>query len=95
MKSCSKSKSRGPQCYRYKELGHIRRDCAQRKNSKEKKESNSKANASIVWGSSDECDLEGSDVLTVSTSSSLDTWVIDIGASYIMTFNKHWFHSFK
>ena len=27
MKSRSKSKSRGPQCYQYKKLGHIRRDC--------------------------------------------------------------------
>ena len=27
MKSRLKSKSRGPRCYHYKDLGHIRRDC--------------------------------------------------------------------
>ena len=61
----------------------------------EKKESDGKANPIIVQESSNEGELEGSDVLTVSTSSSLDTWVMDIGASYHMTFNKHWFHSYK
>ena len=46
--------------------------------------------------SSDDGELKGSDVLTVSSSNSLDTWVMDTGASYDhMTFNKQWFHSFK
>ena len=45
--------------------------------------------------SCNESELEGSDVLTVSTSSSLDAWVMDTGASNHVTFNKHRFHSFK
>ena len=85
MKSRSKSKSRRPRCYHCKEIGHIRRDCPHRRNSKEKKESYGKVSASIVQESFDECELEGSDVFTVSISSCLDTWVMDNGASYHMT----------
>ena len=33
--------------------------------------------------------------MTASTSNSLDTWVMGTGASYHLTFNKHWFNSFK
>ncbi|KAI4323897.1 hypothetical protein L6164_023471 [Bauhinia variegata] len=62
---------------------------------KEKKESDGKTSASVVQESSDEGDFEGSDVLTVVTTSASDTWVMDSGASYHMTFNKSWFHSFK
>ena len=88
-------KSRGPRCYQCKKLEHVRRDCPQRKNGKEKKGLDGKTNANIVQKSSDEGELEGSDVLNISTSSSLDTWVMDTSASYHITFNKHWFHSFK
>ena len=95
MKSRSKLKSRGPRCFHYKELRHIRCDCPQRKNGKEKKESDGKANVSIVHENFNEGKLKGNDVLTVSISNSLDTWMMDTGASYHMTFNKHRFHSFK
>ncbi|KAI4328696.1 hypothetical protein L6164_021031 [Bauhinia variegata] len=74
---------------------HFKRDCPHRKNGKEKKESDGKASASVVQESSDEGDFEGSDVLTVVTTNALDTWMMDSGASYHMTFNKNWFHSFK
>ncbi|KAI4311141.1 hypothetical protein MLD38_036060 [Melastoma candidum] len=94
-KSRSKSNSKGPRCYHCKESGHFRRDCPQRKTGKESRESDSKAIASIVRESSDEGEYEGSDVLTVATSSLTDTWITDSGASYHMTFNKDWFTSFK
>ncbi|KAI4379947.1 hypothetical protein MLD38_006183 [Melastoma candidum] len=94
-KSRSKSKSKGPRCYHCKEPGHFRRDWPQRKTGKESKESNGKAIASVVRESSDEGEYEGSDVLTVATSSLTDTWIMDSGASYHMTFNKDWFNSFK
>ena len=38
---------------------------------------------------------ESTDVLTVSTSGSANTWVMDTGASYHMTFSKNLFTSFK
>ena len=44
---------------------------------------------------SDEGELKGCDTLTISTSSSLYTWVMDTGASYHMTFNEYWFHSLQ
>ncbi|KAI4339466.1 hypothetical protein MLD38_024409 [Melastoma candidum] len=94
-KSRSKSKSKGPRCYHCKEPGHFRRDCPQCKTGKESKESDGKAIASVVRESSDEGEYEGSDVLTVATSSLTDTWIMDSGASYHMTFNKDWFNSFK
>ena len=95
MKSRSKSKSRGSQCYHCKELGHIRHDCPHQRNIKENKESNGKVSANIVQENSNEGELKCSDVLTISTPSSLDTLVMDTGSFYHMTFNKHWFHSFK
>ncbi|KAI4340978.1 hypothetical protein MLD38_025761 [Melastoma candidum] len=94
-KSRSKSKSKGPRCYHCKEPGHLRRDCPLRKTGKESKESDGKAIANVVRESSDEGEYEGSDVLTIATSSLTDTWIMDSGASYHMTFNKDWFNSFK
>ncbi|KAI4300009.1 hypothetical protein L6164_033429 [Bauhinia variegata] len=59
--------------------------------------------SSVEWGrkltrddgGDKEGDFEGSDVLTVVTTNTSNTWVMDSGASYHMTFNKNWFHSFK
>ncbi|KAI4303678.1 hypothetical protein MLD38_039278 [Melastoma candidum] len=87
-KSRSKSKSKGPRCFHCKEPGHFRRDCPQRKTGKESKKSDRKAIANVVRESSDEGEYEGSDILTVATSSLTDTWIMDSGVSYHMTFNK-------
>ena len=38
---------------------------------------------------------EGGDVLTVSTTSSAETWVLDTGASYHMTYSRELFITFK
>ena len=89
----SRSKSRGKfHCYYCKEEGHIRRNCPQRQKG-EKKESSGKANAVVAQDSSDEG--ESGDVLTVSTTGSTNTWVLDTGASYHMTFSKELFTVFK
>ena len=76
-------------------MGHKRKNCPQLK-----KERNNNARATVARSSavisgesSDEGD--GEDVLTVSTIGSTDTWVMDTGASYHMTFNKELFSSFK
>ena len=95
VKSRSKSKSKGPRCFHCKEQGHIRKDCPQRKTGKENKESDGKATVNVVQESSDEGEYEGSDVLTVATSSLTDTWIMDSGVSYHMTFNRDWVKSFK
>ena len=92
-KSRSKSRSNRPRCFHCKEKGHIRKDCPQRKRGSDKKESNGNASAAVVQESSDEEDK--GDVLTVSTSGSANTWVMDTGASYHMTFSKELFTSFK
>ncbi len=93
-KSRSKSRSKGQlRCFKCKEKGHFKKDCPQWKKGNNQKESNGKASASVVQDSSDEGD--GGDVLTVSTSSSANTWVMDTGASYHMTFTKELFTSFK
>ena len=99
-KSRSRSKPNGIRCFQCKERGHIRRECPQRKKGNEKKESNSNASAAVVQDSSEVSqhssdEGESSDVLTVSTSSSANTWVMDTGASYHMTFSKNLFTSFK
>nr|KYP40490.1 Retrovirus-related Pol polyprotein from transposon TNT 1-94 [Cajanus cajan] len=82
-------------CYKCKEVGHIRKNCPQLK-----KERNINASAAVVRSSatvsgesSDEGD--GRDVLTISTTGFADTWVMDTGASYHMTFNRKLFNSFK
>ncbi|OMO73383.1 Integrase, catalytic core [Corchorus capsularis] len=48
--------------------------------------------SSLVESSDDEV---GTDVLTVSTAGSANTWVVDTGASYHMTFSRNLFTTFK
>jgi len=95
MRGNSLSKSKKVRCYKCKELEHIRKNYPQLK-----KERNSNARVTITRSSavvssenSDEGD--GEDVLTIITIGSDDTWVMDTGASYHMTFNKELFSSFK
>ncbi|KAJ1407408.1 Zinc finger, CCHC-type [Sesbania bispinosa] len=94
-RSNSLSKSKKVRCFKCKDVGHVRKNCPQLK-----KDRNSNASAAVVRSSaavsgesSDEGD--GGDVLTVSTTGSADTWVMDTGASYHMTFNKELFSSLK
>nr|KYP46866.1 Retrovirus-related Pol polyprotein from transposon TNT 1-94 [Cajanus cajan] len=94
-RSNSLSKSKKERCYKCKDVGHIRKNCQQLK-----KDRNSNASVAVVRSSatvsgesSDEGD--GGDVLTVSTTSFADTWVMDTRASYHMTFNEKLFNSFK
>ncbi|KAJ1386525.1 Retrovirus-related Pol polyprotein from transposon TNT 1-94 [Sesbania bispinosa] len=94
-RSNSLSKSKKVRCFKCKEVRNIRKNCPQLK-----KDRNSNASATVVRSSaaiSGESLDEGDDgdVLTVSTTGSAETWVMDTGASYHMTFNKELFSSFK
>nr|GEW79161.1 retrovirus-related Pol polyprotein from transposon TNT 1-94 [Tanacetum cinerariifolium] len=72
--------------------GQIKGDCPQKKGNS-KGESSKSGSATVVQDGSDDGDF--GDVLTVCSASTDDTWIMDIGASYHMTFSHDLFTSFK
>nr|KYP63829.1 Retrovirus-related Pol polyprotein from transposon TNT 1-94 [Cajanus cajan] len=94
-RSNSLSKSKKVRCYKCKEVGHIRKNSPQLKKDRNSNASEAvvRSSATVSGESSDEGD--DGDVLTVSTTGFANTWVMDTGASYHMTFNKKLFNSFK
>ncbi|RVW33033.1 Retrovirus-related Pol polyprotein from transposon TNT 1-94 [Vitis vinifera] len=98
-RSKSRSKSKAEmRCFHCKEKGHFRKNCPQRQKGIGQ---GSNGNAQVVVAqkdsekqdSSDEG--EGGDVLTVSTSSSAESWILDTGASYHMAYSRDLFTTFK
>jgi len=94
-RSNSLSKSKKVRCYKCKEVGHIRKNCPQLKKERNNNARATVARSSAVVSGESSNEGDGGDVLTVGTIGSADTWVMDTGASYHMTFNKELFSSFK
>nr|GEV25340.1 retrotransposon protein, putative, Ty1-copia subclass [Tanacetum cinerariifolium] len=76
----------------FAENGHIKRDCPQKKGNS-KGESSNIGSADVIQDGSD--DGEFSDVLTVYSASTTDTWIMDTSASHHMTFSRDLFTCFK
>ena len=72
-------------CYDCKELGHVRRDCPEKKKG---------ASANVAISKSDS-DIDG-DVLSVSNIvQSNEAWLLDSASSFHATHKKEWFTSYK
>ncbi|KAJ1427864.1 Zinc finger, CCHC-type [Sesbania bispinosa] len=94
-RSNSLLKSKKVRCYECKEVGHIKKNCPQLKNDRNSNTSVAVVRSSAVVSGESSDEGDGGDVLTVSTTSFVDTWVMDTCASYHMTFNREMFNSFK
>ncbi|KAJ1427517.1 Zinc finger, CCHC-type [Sesbania bispinosa] len=91
----SLSKSKKVRCYKCKEVEHIRKNCPQLKKDKNSNAATVVVRSSATVSGESSNEEDGKDVLTVSTTGSDDTWFMDTGASYHMTFNRELFSSFK
>jgi hypothetical protein len=80
-----KKKKKGPQCYKCKDWGHVRKDCPELK----------KGVANIVVSKKDDSDSDG-DLLVLSSEKSCgEAWLLDSASSYHATSNKEWFSSYS
>ena len=86
-------KNHGLRCYHCKEIGHVKKNCPHRRNGENSRATIVQNNSVGIQDNSDEG--ESSEVLTVSACRSEDSWVIDTGAAYHMTFSRKLFDSFK
>jgi hypothetical protein len=88
----SRDKSKGRKgkgrCWYYNKLGHLKKDCWKRKESKD----DSKKEANLVESSSGMVD----EVLSVcSISQYQEEWLLDFGASHHMCSHRSWFSSYQ
>nr|KYP33394.1 Retrovirus-related Pol polyprotein from transposon TNT 1-94 [Cajanus cajan] len=92
-RSNSLSNSKKVRCYKCKKMGHIRKNFPQLKKDRNASAIVVRSSATVSGESSYEGDER--DVLIVNTTGFSNTWVMDTGASYHMTFNRKLFNSFK
>jgi hypothetical protein len=88
----SRSKSRKVKCFYYKKEGHMKSECNLLKAKKEKEKTpNTNGTVSVAEDNSEVDDI----VLSVSSESSGDAWVLDSTCSYHMTPRRDWFTTYR
>ncbi|KAL0368146.1 UNVERIFIED_CONTAM: hypothetical protein Scaly_1033500 [Sesamum calycinum] len=80
-------------CYKYKESGHMKRDCPKMKNQVDEKRDDSSKSANVVQNGNSDC--SDGDMLSVSTNQYVDAWFLDSGCSSHVTPNREWFSSYR
>lgn len=84
---------RSVQCYKCQQMGHIRKDCPNRKQQIDERNSNSSQFGNVIQRGDSDC--SDGDLLSVSSCKTSDSWILDTGCSFHMTWNKDWFDSYK
>ncbi|GKV08223.1 hypothetical protein SLEP1_g19888 [Rubroshorea leprosula] len=88
-KSQSKSRAKHARCYECNEIGHFKKNCPKLKEKKAKKSGDAN-----IASCSDKLD-DGDCVLSVSTNSSGEEWILDSGCSFHVCPRPDWFETYK